>query len=96
MSGNLGGQPPFMPTEDQRRLVRVLIAELLDIGRKTLRRHFRREIATGRETVRASLGTVLVREGLAGDWRAALAWLWITSPGHAGTPIAIPVRMKPL
>jgi hypothetical protein len=79
-----GGRPAFVPTSGQRRLVEVLrangvpmpvIASLLDVDIKTVRRHFRAELQTGKERVTAALGAVVVRAGLGGDWRASLAWL---------------------
>jgi DNA invertase Pin-like site-specific DNA recombinase len=63
------GRPPFVPTEQQRHTVEVLvahgvaervIAKVLGIDRNTLRKHFRDE-----------LRVCIVRAALAGDWRAA-------------------------
>jgi hypothetical protein len=78
----------FAPTDAQRYLVKVLTTTGTPIGiiakyvtedggidEKTLRKHFAAEIATGREWVIAGLGLSVIRAGLAGDWRAALAYL---------------------
>ena len=81
---NLGGRPPFALTTEQRHTVTVLrsngcservIAKLLRINRRTLRKHFKTELADAREILIASLGAVIVNAALNGDWRAALSWL---------------------
>lgn len=79
-----GGHPPFVPRDDQRRPVEILrgagnpvalIAHVLDIDEKTLRRHFRPELEAGKEALVAALGVAVIKAGLNGDWRAALSWL---------------------
>lgn len=86
MTDRRGGRPPFEPSDRDRYLVQVLagngvaqavIAKLIGDGidLKTLRKHFRRELSDGTSRIRAGLSVVVVRAGLSGDWRAALAWL---------------------
>jgi hypothetical protein len=77
----------FKPTEDQRRLVQVMRANGVPVNiiaknivaggidYKTLVKHFATELEDGLEQIRAELGRVVVRSGLNGDWRAAIAWL---------------------
>ena len=76
------------------------IAALLRIDETTLRRECRRELADGREMLKAALSNVVVRRGLAGDWRAAIGWLarfsdeWKKPQVHLiggvpGNPIAV-------
>ena len=81
---DLGGRPPFEPTIEQRHAVTVLrsngfserlIARLLRVNRRTLRKHFKTELADAQEVIVAALGAVVVQAPLNGDWRAALSWL---------------------
>jgi hypothetical protein len=97
MSDGAPGRPPFEPTPDQRTLVQVLrangtpvktIAKALKIDRGTLNKHFRAELDSGKMIVKSMLGAVIIRAGMNGDWRAALAWLarfggpeWATPEG---------------
>ncbi len=81
---NRGGRPPFMPTRDQRNLVKTLvsngngervIAELPGVDRKTLRKHFREELRTGREHVLAMVGAAVVESAISGNVLAQKYWL---------------------
>jgi hypothetical protein len=84
MSGGWSRPTGFKPDDGQRRLVEALrangvavatIAAILQIDPKTLRRAFKRELVNGKDQIVVRLGAVVVRSGLQGDWRAALAWL---------------------
>jgi len=79
-----GAHGEFVPRPDQRQLVQVMratgtamhvIAANLHIDERTLKRHFKEELATGQEQVVAALSASVIRAGLNGDWRAAIAWL---------------------
>jgi hypothetical protein len=79
------------------------IARLLGINLRTLNRHFRQELAHGRDRVVSALGCVVLNAGLAGDWRAAIAWLsrfggpeWKNTETrlHAGLPGGDPIRVS--
>ena len=52
-----------------------VIAANLQIDVRTLRKHFKPELEIGQEQVVAALSASVIRAGLNGDWRAALAWL---------------------
>jgi hypothetical protein len=106
------GRPPFAPTSEQRHLVELArangvpvktIARLLGVNLRTLTRHFRQELADGRDRVVSALGAVVLNAALAGDWRAAIAWLsrhggpeWRKTEGHlhAGLPGGEPIRVS--
>jgi len=84
MPGPKGGRPDFVPNPQQQQLVQVMratgtpihiIAANLHISEPTLRKHFKQELATGQEQVVAALSASVIRAGLNGDWRAAIAWL---------------------
>jgi hypothetical protein len=109
---DLGGRPPFVPSIEQRHAVTVLrtngcservIARLLRINRRTLRKHFKTELEDAREILVAALGAVVVHAGLNGDWRAAVSWLsrfggpeWVPTERrlHGGIPGAPPIEVN--
>jgi hypothetical protein len=73
-----------VPTEAYRHTVQVLrangvnqeaIARILRLDFRTLHKHYSQELKHGQENLIAALGVVIVNAGLAGNWRAALAFL---------------------
>jgi len=69
------GQPPFVPTEEQRKMARTLaqaipvtgehlIAAKMGISRSTLRRHFADDMLIGRAEVIASIGAQMINRAL--------------------------------
>jgi hypothetical protein len=78
------GRPPFVPTEQQRKLAMLMtasgnlqriIADRFGIDVATLRKHFREELDEGREATNAAVGDVLLRKALSGDIKAIENWL---------------------
>jgi hypothetical protein len=79
-----GGRPPFEPSDEDRVAVTTLcacgtrhelIARHLDIDCKTLRKHFRKELASGREDANAMVARSLFRQAIAGNTVASIFWL---------------------
>lgn len=79
-----GGNPPFVATEHQRRLVmigaaaghtQITIAARLRISVDTLQRHLKAEFDEGRDFANSSVGEVLLKEALKGDVKAIEQWL---------------------
>lgn len=77
-------RPEFVPTDEQRTLVKVMvageikqedIAAVLRIAKGTLRKHFRKEIATAIAELNGKVVGSLYKQALAGDVKAAI---WIT------------------
>jgi hypothetical protein len=69
------GNPPFVPTEEQRQKVRTYaktfpvhgehyIARLIGISRMTLRQHFADDLELGRAEMLASVGSQMVNRAL--------------------------------
>lgn len=82
------GNPPFVPTEDQRKQARTLaqtfpvhgehfIAAKMGISRDTLRRHFADDMMMGRAEMLASIGAQMINRALNAD-----------AVGNDGKPIA--------
>jgi len=78
------GRPDFVPTGQQRQFVTVwrgigtspaAIARLLGISHVTLRKHFPMELEHGLEKVVATMGSKIVKLGLAGNVQAATFYL---------------------
>jgi hypothetical protein len=78
-----GGNPPFVPDEEQRKLVMMLAASghtqitaaaRLRISVDTLQRHLKGEFDEGRDFANSSVGEVLLRRALKGDVRAIDSW----------------------
>lgn len=92
------GNPPFVPTEQQRRDVEAWTragltadgcAELLGISRATVDRHFKAELRISRLKVQAAIGASLVRKALAGNLTAQIFYLrtqakWNVRIEHTG------------
>lgn len=79
-----GRRSKFEPTFRQREIVAMLIANrvplkiialTLDIGDRTLDRHFEREIKYGRDHMVARVGMTVLRKALRGNMNAARFWL---------------------
>ena len=91
------GIPAFRPTPEQRHMVmvftangakRAIIAEALQINVKTLDKYFYHEMQRGLEHVTMRIGSVVVREALAGNMAAARYWLTT----HGGMGWRVPAR----
>jgi hypothetical protein len=80
---NLGGRPEFVPTDEQRALVERLTGLLVPqkeiardwfppngISPMTLKKHFKRELAYGREKTASSLKARILRAAENGSLRA--------------------------
>jgi hypothetical protein len=92
------GNPPFVPTDEQRRDVEAWvrgglqaddIAILLDKSRSTIDRHFKRELKVGRIKVKLAIGTNLTQKALRGNLTAQIFWLrtqakWNVRVEHTG------------
>lgn len=92
------GNPPFVPTVDQRRdveawvragLTRDDIGIMLDVSGSTVDRHFKRELQLGRAKLKVALGGKLVKMALEGDKTSLIFWLrtqakWNTRVEHVG------------
>lgn len=70
------GRPPFVPTDEQRSLVRLAracgaippeIAIALKIDKLTLYRHFREDLDTAKTAMVIRMGAQVVTKALAGD-----------------------------
>lgn len=95
-----GRIPAFVPTDEQRHTVMVLvangiketiIAQALRITYATLHKHFKREISYGREHIEARIGYAVVKEALAGNMAAARFWLTT----HGGKQWQMPKEAYP-
>lgn len=78
------GRPPFDPTDEQRNLAKVLvangiaqriIASIVGCDVKTLRKHLKTELLIGAADVEARMGAAVVRSGLQGNVNAQKYWL---------------------
>lgn len=75
-SQNPPGRSPYEPTEAHRRMVGTLrgagvgidtIAQLLNVAKSTIEKHFRQELLTGKDIVVARVSARVVQKALAGD-----------------------------
>ena len=78
------GKPPHEPTKVTRDLVKLhamvgtpqeLIAKILDIDSKTLRKWYRRELDIATAQANAQVGGALYNKAMKGDTQAAIFWL---------------------
>jgi hypothetical protein len=76
-----GGRPPFEPSDKDRLAVTALsacgtrhelIARHLGIDRKTLRKHFRKELTSGREDANSMVSHCLFNQAIAGNTTAQI------------------------
>jgi hypothetical protein len=79
-----GGRPAFEPSDKDRLAVTTLsacgsrhetIARHLGIDCKTLRKYFRKELASGREDANAMVARSLFGQAIAGNTVASIFWL---------------------
>jgi hypothetical protein len=79
------GQPPFKPTDAERKQVEALsgyglpfeqIAVLVrdGIDADTLRKHFAQELMSGKAKANGQVGKTLFQKAMAGDTAAAIWW----------------------
>ena len=92
------GNPPYVPTPEQRRDVEAWvkaglkpedIGVLLDISEPTVRRHFKDELTKSRIKVKAAIGASLVAKALRGNLTAQIFYLrtqakWNVRVEHTG------------
>ena len=78
-----GGTPPFVATDEQRRLAMIFaaaghtqktIAAKLGISIDTMQRHLKTEWDEGRGFANSMLGEVLFKEAMKGDVQAIREW----------------------
>ncbi len=78
------GNPPHAPTKAQRELVALhttmgttqkVIASLIEIDEKTLRKHYRNELDLSIAKANATIGGILFNKAKAGDTTAMIFWL---------------------
>jgi DNA-binding Lrp family transcriptional regulator len=83
-NGGQIGQPPFVATAEQRKLVEThaavgtpheIIAELLSISADTLGRHFEKELRLGLIKVNARIGAQVAKKALEGSAKHEFFWL---------------------
>ncbi|MDP6801125.1 MAG: hypothetical protein QF744_15050 [SAR202 cluster bacterium] len=78
-------KPSFKPTDDERKLVEQMTAVGIPqesvslvvrdgIDKKTLRKHFRRELDTAKIKANAKIGGTLFNKAIGGDTTAAIFW----------------------
>lgn len=81
---DLGGRPPHEPTEATRETVKLqavigtpqdVIASLLGIDPKTLRKHYREELDHSLAQANAVIGGALFNKAKAGDTAAQIFWM---------------------
>jgi hypothetical protein len=90
---------PHEPTQQQRDMVRVLIAngvphdiiaEVLSISPPTFKKHYRVECRTGFERIKALIGTAVVRSAMNGNVGAQKYWLGT----HGGPEWRVPRELQ--
>lgn len=78
------GRPPFVPTADQRTMVRVLrsfgisaadIAREWQCGERTIDKYFQEELAHGKASIHIQIGNAMVQKALAGNMAAMIFML---------------------
>lgn len=77
-------RPPFQPTDEQRRTVRLHsafgtkqedIAIILDLSSRTLRKYFRKELDRGTLEANSKVAQALYKKAIEGDTTSAIFWL---------------------
>lgn len=85
-TGNPTGQPPFEPTDDERKTVELMVAVGIPhegiarcirdgIDDKTLRKHFREELDTAVHKANAKVGGAMFNKAIGGDVGAQKYWM---------------------
>lgn len=78
------GNPPHEPTKATRELVKLhsmvgtpqsVIADILEIDDKTLRKHYRRELDLSTHQSNAQVGGALYNKAVKGDTAAMIFWM---------------------
>lgn len=78
------GNPPHVPTDENRKIVKALvaygvvqddIAKQLDVSVDTLQRHYRREIDTAANEANAKVAERLFKKCMDGDTTSLIFWL---------------------
>lgn len=78
------GKPSHEPTKAMRELVKMhamvgtpqsIIADVLEIDDKTLRKYYRRELDLATHQANAQIGGALFNKAVKGDTAAAIFWL---------------------
>lgn len=78
------GNPPHEPTKASKELVKLhamvgtpqsIIADLLEIDDKTLRKHYRRELDLSTHQANAQIGGALFNKAVKGDTSAMIFWM---------------------
>jgi hypothetical protein len=99
-------RPSYRATKEDRKLVRYLAAiglrqeQIALVVRirspKTLRKHFRREIASGNAEAVASVARVAYGMAVSGD-HPGMTQFWLTTVGGGGLPLGDPeqARLEP-
>ena len=89
--------PPHEPTKASRELVKMhtmvgtpqsVVADLLDIDGKTLRKHYRKELDLSGNQANAQIGGALYNKAIKGDTPAMIFWLK-TRAGFKGTAVTV-------
>jgi len=84
MARSAGRKVPHEPTQEMRQMVQLhssigtpqdLMARILDIDEKTLRKYYRDELDLGLVKANAKMGGSLFNKGLAGDTAAQIFWM---------------------
>jgi len=77
-------KPPHAPTDAQRQLVQLhatvgttqdVIADILGIDKKTLRKHYRAELDQAKSKANATIGGALFNKAKGGDTAAMIFWM---------------------
>lgn len=77
-------RPEYEPTDESRQVVSLhatvgtpqdMIATILNIDAKTLRKHYRRELDTAAAQANAVIGGALFNKAKAGDTAAQIFWM---------------------
>lgn len=80
----MAGRPAHKPSASQRKQVEALsgygiphlqIASLIEIDRKTLEKHYRRELDTGSTKATAKVAECLYKQAINGNTAAAIFWM---------------------
>jgi hypothetical protein len=93
-------KPEYKPTDQERQFVKAMvacgipqseIALVVDIAPKTLRKHFRKELDTGKVEANTKVAQALLKQALNGNTSAMMFWLktqagWreTTNVNHSG------------